>query len=35
MRLEKQGAKPSGPIGNIKGRMMNILHTPIYVEYIK
>jgi ubiquinone/menaquinone biosynthesis C-methylase UbiE len=33
MGLEKQGAKPSGLIGKIIGRLMNKFHTSLYVDY--
>ncbi|MFO7658515.1 MAG: class I SAM-dependent methyltransferase [Bacteroidales bacterium] len=35
MGLEKQGAKPSGLIGKIVGRLMNKFHTSLYVDYFK
>ncbi|MBN1144522.1 MAG: class I SAM-dependent methyltransferase [Bacteroidales bacterium] len=35
MGLEKQGAKPSGLIGKIVGRLMNRFHTSLYVDYFK
>jgi ubiquinone/menaquinone biosynthesis C-methylase UbiE len=33
MGLEKQGAKPTGLIGKIIGRLMNKLHTSMYTDY--
>lgn len=33
MGLEKQGAKPTGLIGKIIGRLMNKFHTSIYTDY--
>ena len=35
MGLEKQGAKPTGLIGKIIGRLMNKFHTSLYVDYFK
>jgi len=35
MGLEKQGAKPTGLIGRIIGRMMNRYHTASYVNYFQ
>ncbi len=35
MGLEKQGSKPTGPIGRIIGRLMNSFHTSIYVDSFK
>lgn len=33
MGLENQGAKPSGLIGKILGRLMNKIHTSVYINY--
>ncbi len=33
MGLEKQGAKPTGLIGKIIGRLMNKFHTSMYTDY--
>ena len=33
MGIEKQGAKPTGIIGNIFGRLMNKVHTALYMKY--
>lgn len=33
MGLENQGAKPTGLIGKIIGRLMNKFHTSFYVDY--
>lgn len=33
MGLEKQGAKPTGLIGKIIGRLMNRYHTSFYINY--
>ena len=35
MGLDKQGAKPTGLIGKIIGRLMNKFHTPLYIGYFK
>jgi ubiquinone/menaquinone biosynthesis C-methylase UbiE len=35
MGLEKQGAKPTGLIGKIIGRLMNKFHTSLYTDYFK
>jgi len=35
MGLDKQGAKPTGLIGKIIGRLMNKFHTTIYIDYFK
>jgi ubiquinone/menaquinone biosynthesis C-methylase UbiE len=35
MGFEKQGAKPSGLIGKIIGRLMNKYHTTLYIDYFK
>ncbi|MCK4661386.1 MAG: class I SAM-dependent methyltransferase [Bacteroidales bacterium] len=35
MGIEKQGSKPTGYIGKIIGRLMNKLHTTLYVKYFK
>lgn len=35
MGIEKQGSKPTGYIGKIIGRLMNLLHTDIYINYFK
>ena len=35
MGLDKQGAKPSGLIGKIVGRLMNKFHTSLYIDYFK
>lgn len=33
MGLENQGAKPTGTIGKIIGRLMNKFHTSLYITY--
>lgn len=35
MGLEQQGAKPSGFLGKLAGRLMNRAHTPVYRAYFK
>lgn len=35
MGLENQGAKPSGLIGKLVGRLMNKFHTTLYIDYFK
>lgn len=35
MGLDKQGAKPTGLIGKIIGRLMNKFHTSLYIDYFK
>jgi ubiquinone/menaquinone biosynthesis C-methylase UbiE len=35
MGLEKQGAKPSGFVGRIIGKMMNKFHTGKYIRYFQ
>ncbi len=35
MGLEKQGAKPTGLIGELIGRLMNKFHTNLYIKYFK
>ncbi|MBN2484469.1 MAG: class I SAM-dependent methyltransferase [Bacteroidales bacterium] len=35
MGLEKQGAKPSGILGLVVGRLMNKVHTSLYMQYFK
>jgi len=35
MGLENQGAKPTGLIGKIVGRLMNKFHTSLYIDYFK
>ncbi|MCD4792591.1 MAG: class I SAM-dependent methyltransferase [Bacteroidales bacterium] len=35
MGLDKQGSKPTGYTGKIIGRLMNKLHTTLYVKYFK
>jgi ubiquinone/menaquinone biosynthesis C-methylase UbiE len=35
MGLDKQGAKPTGLIGEIIGRLMNKFHTSLYIDYFK
>jgi len=35
MGLNKQGFKPTGCIGKIIGKLMNNLHTALYVKYIE
>lgn len=35
MGIEKQGSKPTGYIGKIIGRLMNKVHTALYVKYFK
>ncbi|QGY42923.1 methyltransferase domain-containing protein [Maribellus comscasis] len=34
MKLENQGAKPTGTIGKIIGRLMNKFHTSLYTSYL-
>ncbi|MCK5312634.1 MAG: class I SAM-dependent methyltransferase [Desulfobacteraceae bacterium] len=35
MGLEQQGSKPTGYIGKIIGKLMNIMHTDLYIDYFK
>lgn len=35
MGIEKQGSKPTGYLGKIIGRLMNKVHTALYVKYFK
>lgn len=35
MGLENQGAKPTGLIGKLIGRLMNKFHTSLYTDYFK
>ncbi len=35
MGLEKQGAKPTGILGALIGKLMNKFHTNMYVDYFK
>lgn len=35
MGLENQGGKPTGVIGKLIGRLMNKIHTTLYIEYFK
>ncbi len=35
MGIEKQGSKPTGFIGKIVGRLMNKVHTALYIDYLK
>jgi len=35
MFIAKQGAKPTGYLGKITGKLMNRLHTKLYIDYFK
>ena len=35
MGLEKQGSKPTGYIGKVIGKLMNMMHTSLYIDYFK
>ncbi len=35
MGLEKQGAKPAGAIGKLIGRLMNEVHTALYIDFFR
>ena len=35
MGIEKQGSKPTGYIGKIIGKLMNMMHTNLYIDYFK
>ncbi|MBN1788879.1 MAG: class I SAM-dependent methyltransferase [Bacteroidales bacterium] len=35
MGIEKQGSRPTGAMGKIIGRLMNKVHTGLYIDYFK